>query len=97
MEISQTGKRFPVNRLKIYISFTRDMLSDRNNRSIVGTIIAMGRSMELETLAEGVGATGNEVSFGAGVTFRKTKASRSFRGKLVDEPVKHLNNGAVGA
>ncbi len=47
-------KRFPVSRLKIDISFVRDMLSDRNDRSIVGTIIAMGRSMELETLAEGV-------------------------------------------
>jgi EAL domain-containing protein (putative c-di-GMP-specific phosphodiesterase class I) len=47
-------KRFPVSRLKIDISFVRDMLSDRNDRSIVGTIIAMGRGMELETLAEGI-------------------------------------------
>jgi diguanylate cyclase (GGDEF)-like protein/PAS domain S-box-containing protein len=47
-------KRFPVDKLKIDISFVLDMLGDRNDRSIVGTIIAMGRSMELETLAEGV-------------------------------------------
>ncbi len=47
-------KRFPVHKLKIDISFVRDMLSDRNDHSIVSTIIAMGRSMELETLAEGV-------------------------------------------
>ncbi len=47
-------KRFPVGRLKIDISFVRDMLVDKNDRSIVGTITAMGRSMELETLAEGV-------------------------------------------
>lgn len=30
------------------------MLSNRNDYSIVSTIIAMGKSMELETLAEGV-------------------------------------------
>ncbi|TBR13106.1 MAG: EAL domain-containing protein [Rugosibacter sp.] len=47
-------KRFPVHKLKIDISFVRDMLNDRNDYSIVSTIIAMGRSMELETLAEGV-------------------------------------------
>jgi len=47
-------KRFPVNKLKIDISFVRDMLTDRNDYAIVSTIIAMGRSMELETLAEGV-------------------------------------------
>ncbi|MGE4356338.1 MAG: EAL domain-containing protein, partial [Halothiobacillus sp.] len=47
-------KHFPVSKLKIDVSFVRDMLSDRDDRSIIGTIIAMGRSMELETLAEGV-------------------------------------------
>lgn len=47
-------KRFPVSKLKIDISFVRDMLTDRNDYAIVSTIIAMGKSMELETLAEGV-------------------------------------------
>ena len=47
-------KRFQVSKLKIDISFVRDMLTDRNDYAIVSTIIAMGRSMELETLAEGV-------------------------------------------
>lgn len=45
-------KRFPVHKLKIDISFARDMLNDRNDYSIVSTIIAMSKSMELETLAE---------------------------------------------
>ncbi len=47
-------KWFPVHKLKIDISFVRDMLVDRNDYLIVSTIVAMGRSMELETLTEGV-------------------------------------------
>lgn len=47
-------KRFPVSKLKIDLSFVRDMLTDRNDYAIVSTIIAMGRSMEVETVAEGV-------------------------------------------
>jgi len=47
-------KRFPVNKIKIDISFVREMLSDRNDHAIVSAIIAMSRSMGLQTLAEGV-------------------------------------------
>ncbi len=47
-------KRFPVHKLKIDISFVRDMLSNRNDYAIVSTIIAMAKNLEMETLAEGV-------------------------------------------
>lgn len=47
-------KRFPVNGLKIDLSFIRDMLVDTNDHAIVNTIIAMARIMGLQTLAEGV-------------------------------------------
>ncbi|MGN2391502.1 EAL domain-containing protein [Pelomicrobium sp. G1] len=47
-------KRFPVHKLKIDISFVRDMLNDRSNYSIVSTIVAMGKSLQLKILAEGV-------------------------------------------
>lgn len=47
-------KRFPVSKLKIDMSFVRDMLTDRDDYAIVKTVIAMAESMELETLAEGI-------------------------------------------
>lgn len=47
-------KRFPVERLKIDMSFVRDMLSDPNDYAIVGSIIGMARPLRLSTVAEGV-------------------------------------------
>lgn len=47
-------KRFPASTLKVDMSFVRHMLSDRNDHSIVATIIAMAKSLGLATLAEGV-------------------------------------------
>lgn len=47
-------KRFSVDRIKIDISFVRDMLSDDDDYAIVKAIIAMADSLGLETIAEGV-------------------------------------------
>ena len=47
-------KRLPADKIKIDISFVRDMLVDRNDHAIVNTIIGMGRTLELATIAEGV-------------------------------------------
>lgn len=47
-------KRFPVERLKIDMSFVRDMLSDPNDYAIVDSIIGMARPLRLATVAEGV-------------------------------------------
>ena len=47
-------KRLPVGKVKIDISFVRDMLDDHNDYAIVNTIIGMGRTLEMTTLAEGV-------------------------------------------
>jgi diguanylate cyclase len=47
-------KRFAADKIKIDISFVRDMLISDNDRVIVATIIAMANTLGLETIAEGI-------------------------------------------
>ncbi|HBM29607.1 MAG TPA: histidine kinase [Halomonas sp.] len=47
-------KRFAADKIKIDISFVRDMLTSENDRAIVRTIIAMANALGLQTIAEGI-------------------------------------------
>ncbi len=47
-------RRLPVRQLKIDRSFTRNMVTDPKDASIVEAIAAMARAMELTTVAEGI-------------------------------------------
>ena len=49
-------QQFPISTLKIDQSFVRDVAVDPDDAAIVRTIIDMGRSMEMEVVAEGVEA-----------------------------------------
>ena len=55
-------KRFPLSMLKIDPSFIQTMLTDANDAAIVKTIIAIGQSLQLKVLAEGV-ETAAQVNF----------------------------------
>lgn len=47
-------RQFPIDRLKIDQSFIRNALEDPDDASIAKTIIALGRSLNLKVIAEGV-------------------------------------------
>ncbi|NIB43273.1 EAL domain-containing protein [Pseudomaricurvus alkylphenolicus] len=47
-------KRLPVTTLKIDYSFVRDIVTDRNDRVLVETIVTMGKLLDLDVVAEGV-------------------------------------------
>jgi diguanylate cyclase (GGDEF)-like protein/PAS domain S-box-containing protein len=47
-------QQFPISTLKIDQSFVRDVAVDSDDATIVRTIVDMGKSMEMEVIAEGV-------------------------------------------
>jgi EAL domain-containing protein (putative c-di-GMP-specific phosphodiesterase class I) len=47
-------KRFPINTIKIGRSFIKDLMQNKEDAAITGAIIAMGTTLNLNVIAEGV-------------------------------------------
>ncbi|GAC1302189.1 MAG: hypothetical protein NVSMB19_11220 [Vulcanimicrobiaceae bacterium] len=84
-------KRLPLDQLKIDQSFVRDVLVDANDAVIARTIIALGRSLTLDVIAEGVETHAQR-------EFLTSNGCRSFQGYLFSRPIPAPAFGAfVGA
>lgn len=73
-------KRFPIGTLKIDQSFVRDILSDSDNAAIVNAIIALGHSLGMKVIAEGVETVGE-------LNYLRTMKCNEMQGYLFSRPV----------
>jgi diguanylate cyclase (GGDEF)-like protein len=73
-------KRLPIQKLKIDQSFIRDITVDPNDAAIVVAIINMARSLDLETIAEGVETAGQ-------LALLRAKGCRTGQGFYFSAPV----------
>ncbi len=72
-------QQFPIGTLKIDQSFVRDVNEDRNDATIVRTIIEMGHSLGMQVVAEGVETT-------AELEFLRSARCDQAQGQLFGEP-----------
>jgi diguanylate cyclase (GGDEF)-like protein len=73
-------KRFPVDRLKLDQSFIRNLPHDPNDVAIVKTVMALGHSLDLSVIAEGVETQ-------AQADFLRAEGCDEFQGYLYAKPM----------
>jgi len=73
-------KRFPIDTLKVDRSFIRDLTQDSEDQAITKAIIAMGNSLNLTVVAEGVETLGQE-------TFLRENACDESQGYYFSRPM----------
>ena len=82
-------KRFPIDVLKIDQGFVRDIPQSSDDMAISAAIIAMGHSMDLRVLAEGV-ETAEQLAF------LRERGCDSYQGYFCSRPVPAEASGALG-
>jgi diguanylate cyclase (GGDEF)-like protein/PAS domain S-box-containing protein len=73
-------KRLPLDQLKIDQSFVREVLSDSNAAAIAKTIVALGQSLGLAVIAEGVETSAERA-------FLASLGCHAYQGSLFGKPV----------
>ena len=73
-------KRLPLEQLKIDQSFIRELDTDKDDRAIVSTIIAMASNLNVEVIAEGVETESQK-------QFLIERGCSRFQGYLFGKPV----------
>ncbi len=73
-------KRLPLDQLKIDQSFVRDLLTDPNDAAIVKTILALGQTLGMKVIAEGVETSAQQ-------DFLRANGCTSYQGYLYSRPV----------
>jgi diguanylate cyclase (GGDEF)-like protein/PAS domain S-box-containing protein len=73
-------KRFPIDTLKVDRSFIREVANDKEDRAIAEAIIAMGRTLNLTVVAEGVETLEQQA-------FLRERACDEMQGYLFSTPV----------
>lgn len=75
-------KHLPLDQLKIDQSFVRDVLIDPNDAAIARAILALGRSLDLSVIAEGIETEAQR-------DYLASNGCRAFQGYLFGRPVPH--------
>jgi diguanylate cyclase (GGDEF)-like protein len=73
-------KRLPLDQLKIDQSFVQDIVSDSNDAAIANTIVALGQSLGLSVIAEGVETAGQR-------DFLESSGCHAFQGYFFSRPI----------
>ena len=99
-------KLFPVDTLKVDKSFVKDMQHDGNEHTLVGAIIAMGKSLGLDIVAEGVESSTHVHAlrnmgchFAQGYLFSRPVPAEDFSAaaaRIDDLLAEHLSAGSEG-